>query len=342
MEQIVNKIKAYKAQLESRDVVANKESVSRQEFTFLLGGIASFRKIPGIAKHMGFSELYHCKNIFDKMKVKKHLKSLFEVKDKNSLLDACYIRYCSSEEYEQFMTFWKEAPLFDIAELEPQGLKAFEGCKNLASNFYPVVGWKGFYAWDIGERICLCRVAVACDIISEEEFWEITDNWVKLAQVFYSSYEEYAVSCLCGAIYQMASMGEDELEQFLGLNIQILDILFGQDGPWSTSAWYVPKEREWAEVVERNLGCIISKKALEKNYIGYMFRDEPDPKHPDSGWQFLYGDESQEDLDNAENATIVGLDTVCNLHPDILAYVYAKVGSEYERTEDGWRPLRKA
>ena len=67
-----------------------------------------------------------------------------------------------------------------------------------------------------------------------------------------------------------------------------------------------------------------------------MYREEPDTEHPDSGWRFLYGDEDQAYLDDADNTEIVGLDTVCNLHLDILAYIHAQPGRGFGLDVTGW------
>ena len=333
MEHIVEKIMEFREEIYNKEKAAEVYEVSREEFTFLLGGISSFRMVPGISEHMGFEELYHCKTDEEAAQVKEHLNALWGIVDKDSLLEACYTKYDSSEQYEQFMTFWKGAPLFDLSELGPEGLQGFTMCMQLATHFHPMLQEKGFYAWDINERIGLCRTAVAAGIITEEEFWEITDNWVKQAQVFYHSYEEYAVSCLCGAMYQMKLMGEDDLESFLDLNIRIINILL-DDGPWKFNAWFVPEKREWADLVE-NWGCLITYKALENNRIGYMYREEPSEEHPDCGWRFMFGDESQEYMDNSDNITIIGMNAICNLFPEVMAFIHANPGAEYEQDEDG-------
>ena len=339
MENLVNQILDYSAKLREQAPNENPRKVSREEFAFLLGGIASFRRVPGIGQHMGFKELYHCASEEDANLVKEHLQRMYGIEDEDSLLGVCYSTFSGSGEYEQFMTFWKNAPLFDVNQLQPQGRQAFEGCKDKAGYFYPLLQEKGFYAWDISERIVLCRLAVACGIITDEDFYGITDEWVRIAQVFYHSYEEYAISCLCGAIYDMARYEENDLEQFLALNMQIVDILFGENGPWHENDWYEPDEREWVHLVNKDMahmGCFITKRALEQDFIGYMYREEPDTEHPDSGWRFLYGDEDQAYLDDADNTEIVGLDTVCNLHPDILAYIHAQPGRGFELDVTGW------
>lgn len=339
MEQIVEKILGYKEKLENREVKSYLHTVSRKEFTFLLSALAGFRKVPGITKQMDFKEHYHCATETDKKMVRDFLKETFSITDKESLVKACYVRYSGSREYEQFMTFWKDAPLFDIANLQPDALKAFEMCKEKASHFYPILQEKGLYAWDFNERINICRLAVACDIITEEEFTKLTDAWVRLAQVFYHSYEEYALSCLCGVIYFMARFDESNLEDIYDLNTKLIDLLFQHDAPWGTNAWYKPAERELIGLMERDLGCIITKKALDNEKIGFMYRAEPFVDRPDSGWRFMYGDETQEDLDDVNNSSIISINHVCNIQPDVLAYMYAKAGSRFIMTDDGWKEL---
>lgn len=341
MKQIVDRVLDYKAQLEEREGKVKGTEVSREKFTFLLGGIAAFRKVPGIPMHMGYEELYHCENEEDKELVKGHLKKLFDIEDVKSLVKACFVRFSGSREYEQFMTFWKDAPMFDVKQLQPQGVKAFEMCKEIAEYFYPVVEERGFYAWDISERINLCRLAAACGIITDEEFFKITDEWVRIAQVFYITYEDYAISCLCGAIYSLARYEEKDLEQFLDLNMKIVEQLINHNGPWQVNAWYKPKEREWVRLLEKDMGCFITKRALEKQAIHYMHRAKPAENTPDSGWRFMYGNEDAEYLQDTDNTEVVSLNTVCNFQPDILAYIHTEVGKGFEMEMTGWKEVRK-
>lgn len=333
MNTIAKEIETYK---EKYVKVANSEAkpVSRKEFTLLLSGMSSCRKLPGVPVHMGYEELYHCQEEDGIQQVKEHLSKLFNVTDKDTLMKACYQIYSGSSEYEQFMTFWSNAPLFDLKELHPDALEGFTHCKEIAEHFYPIVKEKGFYAWDIDQRIGLCRAAVACGILTEEEFWEATDVWVRQAQVFYHSYAEYAISCLCGAVYEMARYNEDP-HGFFDINKNIVDNLLAEGGAWQRNQWYVPEEREWAPLLRQNMGCFVTKRALDEG-CGYMYRDEPSKDHPDSGWRFFVGDESDEYANNPDNITICGLNTVCNLWPDVMAFLNAEVGRSFGRQQSGW------
>lgn len=336
MNKYVDKILNYRDTLGKKSEGDSASPVSRKQFTFLLSGVGSFRKVPGIHKHMGFEELYHCDSKEDAGLVREHLKRLFGIEDIDSLVRVCYTMFAAGGEYQQFMTFWKDAPVFDVSQLQPQGVKAFEMCKSKAGHFYPFLREKGFYAYDISEIITLCRIAVAGGIITDEQFYDITDKWVRMAQVFYNSYEEFAVSYLCGGIYDMSKYDDVDLDEYLALNMQILDILLKNDGPWQRSDWYKPEEREWVDLLGNNLGCFITKKAMDSGYIGYMYHSKPTPGRPDSGWRFMYGDEDEEYLEDADNTSIVALNTVCNLHPDILAYVHAEVGRGFDMDITGW------
>lgn len=335
MQQIISAIEERKRRYEQRPANTEAHKVDRAEFTLLLSGISMCRRMPGVAEHMGYEKLYHCESEDDQASGKEHLQKLFGVTDKKSLIDACYNIFHSSEEYEQFMTFWAGAPLFDLEELNPQGKKSFLACRQLAERFYPIVKEKGFYAWDYNERIGLCRKAAACGIITDDEFWDITDPWVRQAQVFYHSYAEYAISCLCGAVYDMGKQDPD-VAQFFELTAGVIDSLMDEGGAWQRSGWYEPKEREWADLLRTNPGCLITKAALEAEAIGYMYREEPVSDVPDCGWRFFIGNEPPEYVDDAQNITVCGLNTICNLEPDVMAYLHAPMGKRYGRQENGW------
>ena len=335
MKKIAEEIALCKEKYESIPADEKAAPVSREEFTLLLSGISACRKVPGIPVHMGYEKLYHCEGEGEKEQVRQHLKRMFNVADKDSLIQACMHMYQGSREYEQFMTFWKDAPMFDLKELNEDGRRRFDNCRDLAGAFYPLVKEKGFYAWDINERIGLCRSAAACGMISDEEFWQITDEWVKQAQVFYHSYEEYAISCLCGAVYEMGRY-EPDVSGFLEINRNLTDNLLGEGGAWRRNAWYVPEKREWAGLLKANPGCFVTRKALDTGYIGYMYCEEPETDYPDSGWRFFAGDEPDEYVNNADNVVICGLNTICNLSPDIMAYLHAKPGRRFGRQEEGW------
>lgn len=304
---------------------------TREQFTRLLSEPTASRKVPGIPYRMNETENYHCSEE-EAAETKEFLSRMFQIDSKDSLIAYQQSQFRGSVHYEQFMTFWKEAPLFDINELNPNGRKVFEMFMCQAKAFYPMLQEHGFYAWDISEYIGICRVANACGIISDQEFEEIVDHFVRKAQVFYHSFKEYALSYLCGALYFMVLEGDnpDGIDHFLDLQKQIVSNLFEEDAPWQYYAWYRPRQREWAQIYPGDSGCFLTKSALEKG-IEYMYREQGSSNYPDSGWRFFHGDESDDYVNNQDNIQIVSLNTICNLRPDILAYLEAPVDSAY-----GW------
>lgn len=335
LSRITEAIATYKEELAQVSVPQPGET-DRKQFTLLLSGISTCRKVPGIPEHMGYESLFHCRTEADAAKAREHLHQMYGISDRSSLLEACRREFSSSTQYEQFLSFWVGAPLMDLKDLTEEGRRFFLECRDSAQVFYPILGEKGFYAWDINEKIGLCRKAVACGILSEEEFWELTDPWVRQAQVFYHSFQEYAVSCLCGAVYFMR-MYEEDLESFFQLNLNLVRHLFAPGGVWQKNGWYVPQKREWADLLGVNPGCLITKKALQEERIGYMYREQALEDFPDSGWRFFVGDETEEYINEVENISMIGFSDICNIDPTILAYFYAQPGCGFGKTENnGW------
>lgn len=319
-------------------VKKNKDAVmpTREQFTRLLSSPAATRKVPGISERMDENGEYIC-NEKEAEKVKDFLMKMYKIDSKESLIAYQRIQFRCSVQYEQFMTFWKEAPLFDLNELNADGRKSFDSMIALAKPFYPMLQEKGFYAWDISEYIGTCRIARACGIIDEKEFDEIVDRFVRKAQVFYHSFKEYAMSYVCGALYfSYSSFGDKEsLDQFYEIQKSILNYLFDDEGDWCRYKWYQPAEREWVDVYPGNPGCLITKKALDQG-IMYMYHDEPAQGQPDCGWRFFHGDETDDYANNPANIQVVSLNTVCNLCPSVLAFLEAPVNSAYGWNGNDW------
>lgn len=83
-------------------------------------------------------------------------------------------------------------------------------------------------------------------------------------------------------------------------------------------------------------GCIVSDKITKEGWkVGYMFRDEPNPNNPDSGWSFFKGDEDEEYTSNPNNCHIFSLNTICNYDQDIIPYLHSPIGTCLIRTENG-------
>ena len=96
---------------------------------------------------------------------------------------------------------------------------------------------------------------------------------------------------------------------------------------------------------EEASGCIATNRiTVEGCKIGYCYREKPDGDW-DSGWRFTAGDESDEYMDDPNNAGIYTLNTLCNDDPDIIPLLNTPAPCAFERDENGvfqqikdWKP----
>lgn len=82
-------------------------------------------------------------------------------------------------------------------------------------------------------------------------------------------------------------------------------------------------------------GCIATNRiTVEGCKVGYCYREEPDGGW-DSGWRFTAGDESDEYMDDPNNAGIYKLNTICNDDPDIIPLLNTPAPCAFARDENG-------
>ena len=82
-------------------------------------------------------------------------------------------------------------------------------------------------------------------------------------------------------------------------------------------------------------GCIATNRiTVEGCKVGYCYREKPDGGW-DSGWRFTAGDESEEYMDDPNNAGIYKLNTICNDDPDIIPLLHTPAPCAFEREENG-------
>ena len=94
----------------------------------------------------------------------------------------------------------------------------------------------------------------------------------------------------------------------------------------------IKKLIEWNE--PNGEWCIASDKITKDGYkVGYMYRERPDSKFPDSGWRFFAGNEDDTYMNNPDNNHIFSINTICNYDSDIIPYLNSKVGSVYIRSD---------
>lgn len=91
---------------------------------------------------------------------------------------------------------------------------------------------------------------------------------------------------------------------------------------------------EWNE--PNGEGCIVSDKITKEGFkVGYMYRDEPNPDYPDSGWRFYAGDEDDDYMADSSNCHVFAINTVCNYDNDIIPYLHSPVGTAFIRVANG-------
>lgn len=75
--------------------------------------------------------------------------------------------------------------------------------------------------------------------------------------------------------------------------------------------------------------AIITKRALQKCQINWVVRRDDLDSEQDSGWEFFFGDEDDEYLDDSNNAAIVSLEDVLSFEP-LLERILGEKGYGYE------------
>ena len=88
-------------------------------------------------------------------------------------------------------------------------------------------------------------------------------------------------------------------------------------------------------------GCIATNRiTVEGCKVGYCYREEPDGDW-DSGWRFTAGDESDDYMDDPNNAGIYKLNTICNDDSDIIPLLNTPAPCAFERDEHGvFQPIK--
>ncbi|MCI9156177.1 MAG: DUF2185 domain-containing protein [Lawsonibacter sp.] len=325
----------------------------RDEFIALLAGVAALRKTPGIPgpNESGpnyFITLPKCASHVEKMACQVHLKEIFGITDKASMLEFCNQELRCHNNYLDFEGFWEGRPPFDLSRLNGGGLEFFQTARDFSAQFYPIVGHKGYLAWDISECVGHLRSGYACGLLTREELDEMAEHWIVQAQIF-ENWTDFAVSLVCGQLYWNFRGGSKlpELNQGLDLWSKLVRRLLDDGAAWASGLWYVPPRKKeyklWAPEFKLYLpdwegpsGCFATDHitVLGKK-VGWCYRETPSEGRPDSGWRFFSGEESDEYVNDINHTDVYDLNTICNYDPDILPLLTAPVGTAYARGADG-------
>lgn len=327
----------------------------RDAFIALLAGVPALRKTPGLPTVRAadyFTTLPQCATEADAAACREHLKSVYGITDKESLLAFCDRQFHCQENYLDFEAVWEGRPLFQLSSLKTDAAKFFNQARDFSAQFYPLVGHLGYLAWDVSERMGHFRAALACGLLTREAFDELAEEQIVQAQAFHS-WEEYAASLVCGALYWDFRQGTPlpELHNAQRLWLDLTRSLLANDAAWDSGFWYVPKRekayRLWPSEMKLYLpdwdgpnGCFLTDRvAVDGRRVGWCYRETPEDGFPDSGWRFFSGDESEDYIADIRHTEIYDLNTVCNFDPDVIPLLSAPYNSAFVRGEDGaFRP----
>ena len=88
-----------------------------------------------------------------------------------------------------------------------------------------------------------------------------------------------------------------------------------------------------AAYFDLNQLAIITRKALAKKEINFVFRADEFVNEKDSGYQFFFGDEDDDYLANPQNAVLISLEQALSFEP-LLETVIGKDGVAYAYDEE--------
>lgn len=328
-----------------------RTSCERDQFLALLAGVPALRKTPGLPGPESasyFTTLPVCASALDADLCRAHLKQVFGITDKKSLLEFCKKQLCCHGNYLDFEGFWEGRPPFNLASLTKEGLGFFTAARDFSAQFYDLVGHLGYLAWDISECMGHLRAGLACGLLSREEFDELAEHWVTEAQAF-RSWEEFAASLVCGALYWDFRQGVEmpALQESESLWMRLVCTLLADKSAWGGGLWYTPKRKKeyrlWPSEMKMYLpdwdspnGCFVTDRiSVDGCKVGWCYREKPEPGFPDSGWRFFSGDESEDYIADISHTEVADLNSVCNFDPDIVPLLSAPCRSAFARDEHG-------
>lgn len=280
--------------------------------------------------------------------LKKHLLEQHKIKDTESAIRTIhtFLNDNIQWQYEQFLGFWKDQPEFDLEELDEKGRMFFESCKTFAKQFYPILKDKGFAGFDFGEAARMARECYACGFLDKKTVEQMLNDIGLRAFRAFDSWEEFAISYLCGSAYFMyraSGMNNDYASMMFQNVLAGIEKLFftTKINVWNQYAWLEGKKyflglKETRKLIDTDLGCFVTDRiSIDGLSIGSMVHEEPASGQPDSGWRFFAGDETPEYIEDLSNTQVFSLNTICNYDESISPLLDAPIGTTYYRGENG-------
>ncbi len=105
--------------------------------------------------------------------------------------------------------------------------------------------------------------------------------------------------------------------------------MFGQQ---SKKKEFLLEAKDIRPLVDTQMGCIATDRiTVDGKRVGFCYREKTDGIHPDTGWRFFAGDESDEYLDDPDNSSVFCLNTIANYDRDILPLLDSPAGTAFFR-----------
>lgn len=250
-------------------------------------------------------------------------------------------------QYAQFIMYRENAEFRSHVDNMPSKPKRlFDKSREFSEQFEELTGNAGFFAWDIALTAHLIRECVFCDYFDEPSGRGILDDLMKPLLKTINSWEEFAVSFIAGgtySAYKNSDFDEEEAKKTFDELLGLCKKLFHDENTyvWKVFNWFVEKDyfpmldkNNLEPLVKSEKGCFVSDRISLDGVLPCMiYREEPFPNFPDSGWRFFAGDESKEYSANINNSNIFTLNVIANYDPTVIPLLDAPIGTVYMRKE---------
>lgn len=343
-EKIISVITDYKNSLYTLTLGKHPADIDQEQFVMLLSAAAACRKWPMLDNPMPFDKLYRCIHTDERVRTAEWLKKAYGVESWETLEATCRKHFSLNEEYRNFWAEWNNMTAFTAEKPDPASLFKLKRCNVYIRKFISIIGEGGIYAYDCTERIGLARLALACGIITDEQFWYTVIPYAKKASVLYDNWIEYGLSYLVGFLYhtyQQHNCSEEISPQFkvaFGITQYLFDNHWCGKGWYEFSTEYALDKSEMKQLIQWEGPdlCIATNRITVDHFpVGYMHRDPPDSNFNDSGWRFYQGTEDDEYAFDLNNSGMHSLNDICNYDPAVIPYLNSPAGTSLRRTPDG-------
>ncbi|MDR2367203.1 MAG: DUF2185 domain-containing protein [Deltaproteobacteria bacterium] len=325
----------------------------RRDFIFKLTALSSAFPDTGVRPDMEEDELQKVTDQSDKDLLRELWELSSGTTDEASLLATMKFEYSSHVMFDIFRATKAGSLLFDVSGMNEDARRQFRERMAVVEELRQICGNGGFLAWDVGERIVMCRRAYAIGLLSRKRFWQICDSMAARVAAYYDNWGDYAISYVCGDIfYILGRLSKDRVSQrsvstYIRGKFARMRELSVPGGVWRSFGWprydreakklaiamkdIIPMVPDW----EEPKSCLASDRiTVDGAKVGYMRYERP-TSGGDSGWVLAAGDESDEYMRDPKNMGTYDINAICNYDPDITEFIDFQIGCVIRRSNGG-------